>query len=363
LPEIADYFGRTLGLQLPATVGFDPDEEPAAKLIAKVRALGGGGRVDGFVTDERLAALAARCGLELAGSVAGSHRGNNKLLLHQHLETVGEPVFETLLAGGPDEVAAAAAELARRGFEKGVVKSQIGASGIGLVKFRCDDPPRVATSHFIDGPCLVQGWVDEALDGIERVASPSVQMLVTDRRVDLFDVTDQILSSGSIHEGNASPPVSFTDAGVRAELLRQAEIGGRWLHAQGYRGTASTDFHLAFRSGGGVEVRVCELNARVTGATYPSLLARHFRPGGAWLMRNLRLPDPRGAGRLLANLREADLLYDGSATAGVLPVNLNYGDDERVTKGQFLVLGDTAREVDELLRRTVDLETLAVTRD
>lgn len=362
LPELREYLGEALGLALPEVLDFDADVDPPDALLERMGTRAGL-RIDGFVTDERLAGLAQRCGSRLAGSVRGSREGNNKLLLHRHLEQAGEPVFETLLATTPGEVAAAAAELARRGFARGVAKTPVGASGIGLVKFRCATPPVIPASHFSDGPCLVQGWLDEECEGVERVASPSVQMLVDDLRIELFDLTDQILSEESVHEGNVSPPRSFDDAALRAELLRQSGVAGRWLHSRGYRGTASADFHLAFESTGNVVVRICELNARVTGATYPSLLARHFRPGGAWLMRNLRLREPRRAGPLLGKLDASGLLFDGSARGGVLPLNLNYGKNRRVTKGQFLFVGDESGQVSELLRRTVELEALAITRD
>lgn len=230
------------------------------------------------MTDRKLAAIAAEAGLELVGSVAGSRQGNNKLLLHEHLRAAGKPVFEAVPADSPGEIAAAAADLALRGFRSAAVKSQIGASGIGLVRFETGDPPVVPDCLFLDGPCLVQGWVDEDREGIERVASPSVQMLVAPGALHLYDLTDQILSPRSIHEGNVSPSSSLADESLRDEVLRQAAVAARWLHAQGYRGTASADFHLAFRKDGEVEVRVCELNARVTGATYPSLLARPSSP-------------------------------------------------------------------------------------
>ena len=79
---------------------------------------------------------------------------------------------------------------------------------------------------------------------------------------------------------------------LAAELFRQGGIAGQWLHAQGYRGTASADFLVAtMEDPGAFQAYVCEVNARLTGATYPSMLARHFLPRGAWLMRNLMLKE------------------------------------------------------------------------
>ena len=140
-------------------------------------------------------------------------------------------------------------------------------------------------------------------------------------------------------------------------------MAARWLHSTGYRGTGSADFHLAFRRDGSVEVRICEINARVTGATYPSILARHFHPGGAWLMRNLFLDEPLEAAAVFDKLTAAGLLYTPGAPRGVLPVNFNATPDGRVEKGQFLMIGadhDTTRAT---LEETLALDKLTFTRD
>ncbi|MCB1132488.1 MAG: hypothetical protein KDN05_15280, partial [Verrucomicrobiae bacterium] len=331
------YFRERLGLRLPEVLVCGAELPPDPTLVRALKDKPGR-LVDGFVTDRKLAGIAAEAGLGLAGTVEGSLRGNNKLLLHEFLAAAGEPVFETLFAETPDDVGKAAAELARRGYRQAVAKAQIGASGIGLVRFETAEAPVLPPPVFRDGKCLVQGWLDEAVPEIERVASPSVQMLIAAAGIELYDLTDQILSPRSIHEGNVSPPPSLANKRLRDEVLRQAGVAARWLHAQGYRGTASADFHLAFWRGGHVEVRVCELNARVTGATYPSLLARHFAPGGAWLMRNLRLPEaPRGK-EIFEELDDRGLLYQTGMDSGVLPINFNSKLPGRITKGQFLFI-------------------------
>jgi hypothetical protein len=101
--------------------------------------------------------------------------------------------------------------------------------------------------------------------------------------------------------------------------------------------------------GGQVEVRVCEINARVTGATYPSVLARHFRPHGAWLMRNLRFRSVLDAGQLLGAMRTADCLFTPDRRWGVLPINFNPDEQGRIHKGQFLCLGDNVDQCKEAL--------------
>jgi len=309
-------------------------------------------RVDGYVTDETLLAIASRLGKPTITTREGCWRGNNKLELHRFLEQAGLPVVATALARSADEVPAALEALRKRGFESAVLKSQIGASGIGMLKWpdlgEVNETrlAQIPAHFFYEGEVMVQGWITPGRHGVMGLYSPSIQLFVDDERVSLYDVTEQILSHDSIHEGNVSPPPYLAKrSDLREELFRQAERVGTWLHEAGYRGTGSVDFLLAEREGRTMpDVYVCEVNARVTGATYPSVLARHFTPKGAWVMRNLRLSTPLEEGEVLEMLRRPGHLFLPDRDRGVLPINLNYGDDELVHKGQFLCLAPTGTE-------------------
>jgi len=305
--------------------------------------------LDGFVTDACLAHLAQRLGRSTVSSQESSRSGNNKLLLHQHLVASGLPTFDTCIAESAADVSRCLASLRRQGYRSAAIKAQIGASGIGLARFPTDHAGDIPDYLFYEGACLVQGWMDDSCEGIESVRSPSVQLFLNDNTLHLYDLTDQILSEESVHEGNlAAPPWMDEDPEARGELVKQAQVAGTWLHRQGYRGTASVDFHVADR-GGRREVRICEINARVTGATYPSVLARHFRPGGRWLMRNLKFGEPQTGQTLLETLEEAELLFHPGMSHAILPINFNTRPDQRVVKGQFLCLGDTVEELWSLL--------------
>ena len=353
-PALCRYFAEVAGLSLPDQVVLPhrdyleigksllAGDWPEHPVLGRIEA-SGVEWVDGYVTDGILGSLAARLGRKTISSPEGSYRGNNKRLLHQHLESAGLPVVATELAGEPGEVRECLERLRRSGFTSGVVKASIGASGIGLVKIASlEDPPEagIPESFFFEGPCLVQGWLKPGESGVREIRSPSVQMFLSEEAVFLYDLTEQILSQASIHEGNEAPPPYLADRrDLREELLRQGAEAGRWLHAQGYRGTASADFLVTFDAAGAFTVYVCEINARVTGATYPSVLARHFLPEGAWLLRNLRFTEPLEGAALLHMLEEGgDLFLPGKTEAGVMPVNFNFGPDGLVHKGQFLCL-------------------------
>ena len=183
--------------------------------------------------------------------------------------------------------------------------------------------------------------------------------MLSDDRITFYDLTEQLLSSAHLHEGNIAPPPWLIESqpAVRDELLRQATVAARWLHETGYRGTASVDFHVCDRHHQ-TEVRICEINARVTGATYPSLLARRFRPSGAWLMRNLEAHQPIEGSRVLDALDHAELLFHPGNQRGVLPINFNTLDDGRLFKGQFLCIDESPAACTDLLRRADALEPI-----
>ena len=366
-PALVRYFNETVGLSLPETAILShPDylrlglqlrsASPARatvtpRLLAKLQACPAR-RMDGYVTDDTLECLASLCNKRNFSSVAGSRRGNNKYLLHQYLLEAGLPIPPTEIAEDPGQIVPGLARLQQAGFDSAVIKAPIGASGIGMewVEFS-NGQGGEAASHmpqsmsvpehfFLEGPCLLQGWIKAGQQGVKGMYSPSVQLFLNDTQATMYDITEQILGNESVHEGNESPPPYIAEHPEwRAELLRQAGMIGAWLHEQGYRGTASADFILCTLEHGGFVVYACEVNARVTGATYPSVLARHLMPDSLWMLRNVRFPTPISAEALLDEFRKAGQLFTPNAgEAGIFPINFNTGVDALVHKAQLLYL-------------------------
>jgi len=369
-PDLCGYFSDTLGLQLPRLeilshelysalgTALELGDRAVAGRLERIGESSGAEWIDGYVTDPALERIAALLGRRTLSSHRGSRGGNNKLYLHQHLVRCGLPQPATEVAGSAAEVVECAGRLARLGYRSAVVRAQIGASGIGMVKLPEIGPgvaiPEIAEHLFFEGPCLVQGWLEAGVLGVTGIRSPSVQLFIGDEAAHHYDLTDQILSAESVHEGNESPSPEFgpvdCDAAVKEELLRQAMVAGEWLRSVGYRGTASADFLVVQRDGRRLpEVHVCEVNARVTGATYPSLLARRFLPKGAWLLRNIRLEQPESGEQLVDRLDRGGCLFGPLRESGVLPVNFNFGADGLVHKGQFLCLAEDVAGCRELL--------------
>lgn len=369
-PTLSAYFTERLGLSLPAIevlphreyltlTGGQALRHPLFERLHAHQAPW----IDGYVTDETLADLAKLLGKKTIATPAGSHRGNNKRLLFQDMQAAGLPIPATFYAGQPDDIARALAELRQLGYQSAVIKSAIGASGIGLKKIRaldrCDHlaAARDLPPYFLfEGDCLVQGWIEPGVHGVRTLHSPSVQIFVCDDEAVLYDITEQILSHHSIHEGNEAPPPYLNGRPQwRAELLSKAAWAARWLQRQGYRGTASADFLVMEDDQGGVEIQICEINARVTGATYPSVLARHFLPHGCWLLRNLRFESPLSGADLIKALDASGTLFTtdtSRSSSGVLPINFNFGDEGLVHKGQFLCLAADSDGCHRLLENT-----------
>ncbi|MCP5003751.1 MAG: hypothetical protein GY941_07320 [Planctomycetes bacterium] len=368
LPDetIMDYFRDELGLSLPDIV-IVPHSDYTTILpsIDKMNREGidqsltsilqhGAEWIDGFVSDSVLIRVAKALNKLTISSLEGSKKGNNKYLLHHHLSGEGYPVFDTFFASSPGDVPVCITRLRNKGYKEVVVKAQIGASGIGMIKLSTasnlsnDIPEHI----FFEGPCMVQGWLGETVENVCHLGSPSVQMFLDDEKVTLYDITEQILSEGSIHEGNLSPPPYFSPGDyVYEEMLKQSTSAATWLHEQGYRGTASIDFLVVDRLGV-IEIRACEINARVTGATYPSVLARHFIPHGAWIMRNLRFVVPLMDQGILELLEEAGKLFHPGMERGIMPVNFNLDEESGIQKGQFLCLGPHLEDCLRLFKET-----------
>ncbi len=360
--SLTRYLSEDLGLSLPDYAVLDHDGyrelassgtgSKGAKAEATLKGLNkhAAAWVDGFVTDSSLVQIARQMGKQTVSTLEGSKNGNNKYLLYQYLVEQKLPVFDTRIAANRRELSACLSDLKKKGYAKAVVKAQIGASGYGMVKLDTENGRQesVPDHLFFEGPCMVQGWLDQGTQGVEIVGSPSVQLFLNDDTVFLFDLTDQVLDREGVHEGNISPPPYLQNStGLEDELLEQAGTAARWLHGQGYRGTASTDF-LVVRRGRKTDAILCEINARITGATYPAALARRSNPEGAWYMRNVGFHKTFEGADLLALMDHAGVLYRPGMTVGILPFNFNTDSGGKVMKGQFLCLGQTYEECGEV---------------
>ncbi len=364
--SLQNYFTRELNLTIPRMEIFSSDifygvnkasgiicdELKLREFTERISAYRGE-YVDGFVSDRTLMIWADKFKRKSLMNDYICSLCNNKLELYYYLRDMGMPLVDTEIADTSSKIQTCLNSLEKKGYSKAAVKSAIGASGIGMVKVPVSgDGTEIPEYFFEEGPCLVQGWLEEGRNDIKTINSPSVQLFVGQDKVYLYDITEQILTKDSVHEGNISPPPYlelYPD--IKKELLTQAEVAGKWLHSQRYKGTASVDF-LVIKKSNSVEVYICEINARVTGATYPSVLARYFMPEGAWIMRNLKTEIPIEGDKLLEVFDDVGALYYPGRNAGLIPINFNIDEDGKVIKGQFLFLGKNLNLCLNLLENT-----------
>lgn len=371
-PGLISYFQSDLNLSLPEFMILKQDIyesfyqkeselSPVALSLLERLKNHSAKLIDGYVVDASLLNIGELAGKKILGTPLGSRNGNDKLVLHQYLQSTNLKIYDSHFVEGCDGIAGALEALKAKGYSYAVVKAPIGASGVGMCKISVDEVSveSVIPEYLLyEGQLLIQGWLDETVEGVENIGSPSVQLFVDDEQVTLYDLTDQILSTDSIHEGNVAPPAFLQDEPeCRQEIFDQAKVAGAWLFEQGYRGTGSIDFQV-IRRHGQPEVRICEINARVTGATYPAILARTFNGRGAWLMRNIRFDPKHDTSNLLQTIDEAGLLFRPGQDQGILPFNFNPNSQGHIVKGQFLFLAPSVDQTLSLLKKMQELDSI-----
>lgn len=356
---IMEYFSGRMGLSLPEieVITIPPEcgaghirfGEGVQSRIRRYRAK----VIDGYVTDPYLEDLARDLDKELINTFRACRDSNDKILFNRFLVSAGLPVFDSGEAEIGRDVNERLLELRQKGYARAAVRAALGASGFGMFIADLDhiDDTSFPVHLFSEGKVLVQGWLEEGRAGASNIFSPSVQFFCGENGdVTTFDITDQLLSKKSIHEGNISPPVSFPrDGAIHAEILCQVIEVTTWVASTGCRGTGSVDFLVCLRDGQ-PSVYACEVNARVTGATYPSLLALHFRLGGSWLMRNFVFDPCMDVSKFLDLLDREGFLFAPESAEGIMPLNIIPAEYGQIAKCQLLFLADGPGRCIEMLQ-------------
>jgi len=358
-----DYFESSLGIRLPETLVLPmeargagiPDSPYGHDIAARVRQHPAQ-ILDGYVTDPDLERFAESVGKKLTNLYASSRAANDKILLHRHLVREGLPLFDGGETRSEGELQRCLDSLKRKGYRKAIVRASLGASGFGMTVIDLSSArgPSLGDLLSREGGLLCQGWVEPGLQGIDQIVSPSIQFFCSaPDGITLFDITEQLLSRSSVHEGNVVPPEAFSPVAgdpVYDELIRQARSVCRWVASTGYRGTGSIDF-LVYGHEEKKTIVVCEVNARVTGATYPSLLARNFQPHGSWMMRNYMFQPCSRPKDFFTSLDDQGLLFRANGISGILPINVIPDADGFLWKAQILFMAGRRSECVDLEAR------------
>ena len=159
--DLVNYLEGELGLGLPevAVLPFDRYVTFPARIEAGLDGLPADFHViaeyaaewvDGFVTDECIVDIARCLGKTTLSSLEGSRRGNNKVLLHEFLVSDELPHFDTEIATAPGDLEACVAAIRDRGYARAVIKVQVGASGVGMIKIDTSTRP-ISVPEYIFG--------------------------------------------------------------------------------------------------------------------------------------------------------------------------------------------------------------------
>lgn len=168
---LMSYFQKALGLSLPdivivphseyTTILPNVDKMSREEITSSLTSIcqHEAAWIDGFVSDSVLIQVAKALNKLTISSLEGSKKGNNKYLLHYYLSEKGYPVFDTFSASSPGDVSSCVTMLRNKGYQEVVVKAQIGASGIGMIKlstasFRTQDIPE---HIFLKAPVWCKG--------------------------------------------------------------------------------------------------------------------------------------------------------------------------------------------------------------
>jgi biotin carboxylase len=149
---------------------------------------------------------------------------------------------------------------------------------------------------------------------VEPTASPNVQLHIDgqDGTLECVGTSDQRLSSGLVHGGNAGP----STARCLDRMVEWAVIMSRWLRDAGYAGLVGFDFVEYTDQRGAPRAFLAEVNPRVNAATYPLALLERLAAPAAFVSGTLTTEI-----RSFAELRLvlADLLYAPGRSAGLVP--------------------------------------------
>jgi Pre ATP-grasp domain len=149
---------------------------------------------------------------------------------------------------------------------------------------------------------------------VEPTASPNVQMYIDgqDGALECVGISDQRLSTGLVHSGNACP----STARCLDQMIERAGIMARWLRDAGYAGLVGFDFVEYTDQRGAARAFLAEVNPRVNGATYPLALLERLAAPSAFVSGTL-ITEIRSFAELRAVL--SHLVYAPGRSAGLVP--------------------------------------------
>lgn len=223
------------------------------------------------------------------------------------------------------------AAIKRHIFKTGTVilKGSFGFSGSSIVIARNSAESIQSALQQIGQRSDNHTYVIEVM--LNVTVSPNILMHIAPDNISCVAITDQLLSSNLVHQGNSYPSTAKT----LDDILDSAWILSTWLQKEGYAGLAGFDFGEYFDVQTGKFMHfLADINPRTNAAAYPKSLMEHLNrkqaatggpPIEAFLSTNVKT-----SARAFEELQKlyGYLFFDSKVGKGLVPYNtgcLEYG--------------------------------------
>ncbi|MEW6442900.1 MAG: hypothetical protein AB1640_18345 [bacterium] len=207
---------------------------------------------------------------------------------------------------------------------RAIVRGADGASGSSLFIVKSHSASIEAALNRIAERTDNHVYLIETL--LELTVSPNIMMHIAPGNGDItcVGITDQILNSRLMHQGNIYPSLAAT----LGDMMTSARSLCRWLQAEGYHGFAGFDFgEYVEQETGSPAHFLAEINPRMNGSVYPKALMEYLNvlqrkadrpPVEAFLSVNMKT-----RARSFASLHEScgRLFFDPAKGSGFVPFN------------------------------------------
>lgn len=273
---------------------------------------------------------------------------NNKYLCQTALREIGVSVPKGKLVHSQKEAEGFAKELIEDGYKRVSFKLTRAASGLGVFCISPEEIPEYCKKYaeeMSEHGILIDGWIDK-----EKLASPNIQYFVGEKEEDdvFISSTDQILE-GTVHKGNIYKDLFCEMPKLRADM----EKVRNWVRSQKYQGIIGVDWLIDTDK----QHYFMEINGRINGSTPGAMIMDKLFgtttkvPWG--VQNNVYVGENKSTSDFIGQLEKENLLYQPDTMTGVLPTNTSAISSHN--KAMVLIIGDTQKEVEEILHRLYEL--------
>ena len=229
-------------------------------------------------------------------------------------------------------------ELKKRGFKKVVLKKERSVSGFSVfVTEKEEDFDQCLKDNLSEQKSFVlEGFIEDVR------YSPNFQYFITENNVEFIVATDQILEKDRVsYSGNLYPSFLIKKPAVLKTINEMSEKICGYLQTKRCFGLAGIDY-IVTKQG---KVYSTEVNARINGSTFPSLIIEKLFGEDAnihWLFKTFHFK-PVSFENLFNKFK---YFIKKRGDFGVLPIGVDLL--ESMGEGQFMIISRSSKELYDL---------------